>query len=228
MPKPEDRANHPAPFSEAVMQVVESQLPKAVPPPARVLDPFAGIGRVHGLQKLGYDTYGIEIEPEWAAAHKDTQEGDARALPFLDGTMHAVVTSPTYGNRMADHHRAKDGSKRTSYTHNIRELTDDPERELADGNTGKLYAWNADYWQLHEGAYAEVDRVLADDGIVVLNTSDFIRKGQVIRVTGGHHALFGQMGYRLVAAFKVPTPRMGFGANGSARVQFEDVAILAK
>ena len=43
--------------------------------------------------------------------------GDATALPFADWTFDAVITSPTYGNRMADHHNAQDGSRRVSYRH---------------------------------------------------------------------------------------------------------------
>lgn len=46
--------------------------------------------------------------------------GDATRLPFDNRMFDAVITSPTYGNRMADHHDAQDGSKRITYRHSGR------------------------------------------------------------------------------------------------------------
>ena len=76
--------------------------------PAVVLDPFAGVGRVHELRRFGWQTVGGELEPAWAAAHPDTIVADALAFPADDGAFDAVVTSPTWGSRMADHHDAKE------------------------------------------------------------------------------------------------------------------------
>lgn len=43
--------------------------------------------------------------------------GDATSLPFPDEAFDAIITSPTYGNRMADHHDARDNSRRLTYRH---------------------------------------------------------------------------------------------------------------
>ena len=117
---------HPAVFSDSILPVLASLLE---PEHRRILDPFAGIGRVHELRGLlGWevDTVGVELEKEWADLHLDTHVGNALALEFSDGVVDAIVTSPTYGNRMADNHNAKDGSVRRSYTHDLgRQLTQD-------------------------------------------------------------------------------------------------------
>lgn len=105
---------HPATFSKTVLDRLREVLVDHVQlhGPVRVLDPFAGTGGIHELAQADtIETVGIELQPEWASAHPDTQVGDATALPFADGSFSAVVTSPCYGNRMADHHIAKDPCK---------------------------------------------------------------------------------------------------------------------
>ena len=69
-----------------------------------VLDPFAGVART--------DAFGdavtlvcSELERDWATG----VVADALRLPYRAGCFDAIATSPTYGNRMADHHEAKDG-----------------------------------------------------------------------------------------------------------------------
>ena len=63
--------------------------------------------------------------------------GDAEFLPYKDDFFEAICTSPTYGNRMADHFEAKDGSKRNTYRYAIG-------RALDEENTGKMQ-WGKKY-----------------------------------------------------------------------------------
>src|SRR5690606_6685178 len=83
-----------------------------------VLDPMAGVGKIGLLRDYGFAGRIVanEIEPEWAAqapAHVEMHVGDAANMTWArDGEFDAIVTSPTYGNRMADHHNARDGSRR--------------------------------------------------------------------------------------------------------------------
>lgn len=96
----------------------------------RVLDPFAGVGGIHQLadptsKGLGIlhaqgritasryvRTTGVELEPAWAAAHPDTIVGNVLHLSAIAvEPFDALVTSPCYGNRMADAHEAKDLAK---------------------------------------------------------------------------------------------------------------------
>ena len=79
--------------------------------------------------------YGYEIEPEWAeqarAAGCITTTGDSRQMHYPDAMFDAICTSPTYGNRMADHHEARDASPRHTYRHVLG-------RPLTPGNSGAL------------------------------------------------------------------------------------------
>lgn len=115
-PRADIRKPHPAKFSEEILQVLDQLLAK-YEVEGLVLDPFAGVGRVHELRNERIQTVGVEIEPEWARWHPDTICDDARNVPklFKPGEVSAIVTSPTYGNRMADHHEAMDGSRRHTY-----------------------------------------------------------------------------------------------------------------
>ena len=87
----------PAAFSPSIIEKF-SQIAQTVDGP--ILDPFAGVGNIHRIGRD--DTIGVELEPEWAHHHPRTMVGDATALPFGDCTFGAVMTSPAYGNRLAD------------------------------------------------------------------------------------------------------------------------------
>lgn len=107
--------SHPAKFPRYVLDRIglyvraeSRQLRRRV----RVLDPFAGVGRIHDLPSRYAETTGVEIEPEWASCRANTICGDATQLP-ADWSMRfdAAITSPCYGSRMADHHEAKDSCR---------------------------------------------------------------------------------------------------------------------
>ena len=210
---------HPAKFSDPILDVIARYLQ----PEWNVLDPFAGVGRVHELgERVGCRTVGVEIEPEWANVHPKTVVGDALRLPEeWTGVFDAIVTSPTYGNRMADHHEAKDGSRRITYRHTLG-------RALSDNNSGQLQ-WGKKYRSFHERAWNEAVRVLRVDGVFVLNISDHVRAGKVMPVTAWHLAVLrGKCGLELVERVEVETTRMRFGENREMRVAHETVAVLRK
>jgi len=198
---------HPAKFTDTIIPVIDKALGNA----EKVLDPFAGTGRIHQLENR--DTVGIEIEPEWANQHPDTQIGNALDLPFADQTFDAVATSPTYGNRLADHHNAQDGSERRSYTHDLN-------RPLDPNNSGDLQ-WGDEYKTFHRKAWTEAVRVLKPGGKLVLNISDHIRDGKAQGVPAWHANILGQLGLELVTAEPVPTPRQRHGENAGARMDAE-------
>lgn len=200
---------HPAKFSAPILGVLR----ELVPPGAKVLDPFAGVGLVHSLDHA--ETWGVEIEPEWATVHPRTIVGDALSLPFPDASFDVVVTSPTYGNRMADHHNAKDGSRRITYRHTLG-------RPLHPNNSGQLQ-WGAKYREFHERAWAEVRRVLRPGGRFLLNVSNHIRKGEEQPVAEWHRDTLRAMGFWFVWAVPIETPRMRFGENHQARITHEHV-----
>lgn len=106
---------HPARYSDQVLVAMGQLVDQLVDDQGRtvqVLDPFAGTGRVHELGQhtsCELRTFGVELEPEWAGMHERTIVGDARKRPSRwTARFDVVATSPCYGNRMADHHEAKD------------------------------------------------------------------------------------------------------------------------
>lgn len=216
---------HPAKFSDELLPVFAEMLQGH----RRVLDPFAGTGKIHQLVEHGFDTVGVEIEPEWAELHERTLVGDALDLDFDDESFDAICTSPTYGNRLADHHEAFDPASRHSYTHDLG-------RDLAPRNSGVLQ-WGDDYRKFHIQAWNEAVRVLRRGGRFVLNISDHIRDGQRQAVSAWHARFLmaqgpqeerGELGLTLIDCIPVATRRLRAGENGDARVDTEIVWVFEK
>jgi tRNA G10 N-methylase Trm11 len=206
---------HPAKFSDTALDAANAVL--GADPDLRVLDPFAGVGSVHHLP---YRTVGLEIEPEWAAAHSGTLVGDAKALPFGDGTFDAAVTSPCYGNRMADHHEARDASIRHTYRHCLG-------RPLSDGSAGSLQ-WGDAYRELHHRAWGEVYRVLRPDGLCLVVVSDHVRKGLRQRVVDWHVQALLDAGFSVDQVLGLPAHRLRHGANALVRVVDEKLLVVRR
>ncbi len=207
--------SHPAKYSEPLYATFDELLRSR----ERVLDPFAGVGGIHRLARDRRATVGVELEPEWARAHRDTIVGDARALPFDDESFDAICTSPTYGNRMADRYRG-DGTPRHTYTIAIG-------RDLTEGNSGAMQ-WGDEYRAFHEEAWAEAVRVLAPRGVFVLNIKDHIRKGTRVPVSGFHIRSLGRLGLHISDVVAVPLAGNRHGANGDLRVGYELVIAMEK
>lgn len=197
--------SHPARYSAALLPVFADYLA----PCRTVLDPFAGTGRIHELQQFGFETVGVEIEPEWARLQPDTIEGNVLALPFGDAAFDAICTSPTYGNRLADHHNAADPELRRSYTHDLG-------RSLHEDNSGAMH-WGDEYRAFHEQAWKECLRVLKPHGLFVLNIKDHIRAGERQPVSGWHVTTLCRFGLVLLEHTEVETPSMRAGSNSDLR-----------
>lgn len=194
----------------------------------KVLDPFAGVGNIHKIPEIlgsavdvHVETYGVELQPLWAAAHPRTQVGNALALPFKDNKFDFIMTSPCYGNRMADHHNAQDGSKRITYKHYYGE-------ELEEENAGTLQWTNPEYQIFHAAAWAESLRVLKPHGIFVVNISNHIRGYEEMPVTEWHLQCLLELGLFLEYTEPVVTPRMRSGANAHLRVHNEHILVMRR
>lgn len=209
--------SHPARFSGELLPVFADLLAGYL----SVLDPFAGTGRIHELRRWGHTTIGVEIEPEWAAMHDGTVVGDALNLKrFTAGQFDAICTSPTYGNRLADHHDAADPDRRRSYTHDLG-------RPLADNNSGQLQ-WGTEYKGFHRKAWKQAVRVLRPGGRFVLNIKDHIRDGKRQAVSRWHREELEKLGLVLVDHVPVGAPSLRQGTNGHLRITAELVLAFDK
>jgi tRNA G10 N-methylase Trm11 len=215
-------APHPAKFSESILDELGRILTRHRVT-GTILDPFAGTGKVFALARPGLKIVAIELEPEWASAHPYTQVGDARDLPgcgIEPGSLAAIVTSPCFGNRMADHHEARENSVRATYRHKLGRMP-------TEGSAAVLQ-WGREYRAWHRDVYRGFYEALRPGGLAVINVSDFIRGGVVMPVSAWHRDVWLGLGCELLETVDVETPRMRHGRNHAARVPFEQIHVMAE
>jgi DNA modification methylase len=207
---------HPARYSDALLPVMAQYLT----PGMRVLDPFAGVGTIQRLSFTGAKFFTGEIEYRVCEHSAGTRRvcADAQLLPFASESVDAVMTSPTYGNRMAD--TFVDGSERNTYTAAFG-------FSLHENNAGAMQ-WGLRYQWLHEGAYKQCYRVLKQNGLMVVNVSDHIRDGERVYVARWHYATLSKIGFDHIVTHEIKTPRNRKGQNGNARVESEYIFVFRK
>jgi tRNA G10 N-methylase Trm11 len=208
---------HPAKFSDNILDVIKEY----VRPEWIILDPMSGTGKLNKIINNNNLVLN-EIEYEWAMQGKPSQiiNGNALYLPFKDKSFDCIITSCTYGNRLADHHVAKDGSKRISYFHNLGKI-------LHRDNSGQMQYGNQ-YKTFHKVAWEESNRVLRNNGIFILNVSNHIRNKKEVYVSEWHLDFIKNLGYSLIEHKKINTHRLKYGSNSDQRVEHENLFIMKK
>lgn len=250
--------DHPAKFSDPILDAIEDELrAHLIGPGHTLLDPFAGVGRVHELaDRLGADSIGVELEPEWAATHERTICGDSTALSVFVGPyaghVDALVTSPAYGNRMADQYLGSDNEKCRTCDGTGKRDPDDPElgfcprcegsgkaksrrmgyavslgRKCTPGS-GAALPWGDKYRDLHRRVWDECARVIRPGGLWVVNVSSFLKTVdgdlEYQQVMEWHLEQIAAHA-RVLALRAVQTRRMKYGENGELRVPVEHVIV---
>lgn len=217
---------HPAKFTDVILEEAAQLLLPLLPERGLLYDPFAGVGKgVDFMYACGFDAYGTELEPEWA--DQSEHVGCCNSLSFMRVRLalartgiDVVFTSPAYGNRMADHHDAKDDSVRNTYRHTLG-------RELSENSSAGLQ-WGPGYRDFHTEAWELVYDVLKPGGYFLLNVKNFIRHGNEIHVTAWHVNTLIDLGFEVVDTVRVPVTGNGFGANRGARVTYESLVLFRK
>ena len=121
---------------------------------------------------------------------------------------------------MADHHNAKDGSVRNTYTHCLG-------KQLKDGNTGKMQ-WGNEYRDKHKRIYAHLSDLLVTNGLFVINVKNHIRKGVEIDVVDFHRNLIESLGFELLYSDYIKTSGLKYGNNSDRRVDGEYILTFMK
>lgn len=256
---------HPAPFSESVLDALVAVAGEHLPPSATILDPFAGVGRIHRLKEHEplRQTYGVELEPEWARQADrlgPTLVGDSTHLAELIAAaavehgwprwFDAIITSPAYGNRMADSYLGE--RCRMCGGTGDRDNPRDPGEPLicwdCDGcgvrattrrhtyafalgrqlsrNSGAALQWGREYRRIHKLVWLQCLKVLRPGGLLVVNISNHIRAGYEQPVVEWHLATLLELGGRLHHTRRIDTPRNRHGANGHLRVDCEHLLVM--
>jgi hypothetical protein len=212
------KVRHPAKYTDVLLPVFIQMLRGS----KRIIDPFGGTGKLFDIQPWLPDAQVecVEIEPEWAALNPRTTLGNALALPWPNNYFDACCTSPTYSNRMADSHEAKDASRRNTYTHAIG-------RKLHPDNSGQLQ-WGPKYKGFHIKAWTEAKRVLCPGGKFILNIKDHYRNGKRQYVTDWHIETLGLLGFNLIEHRQIECPGNRQGENGGLRMAYESVILFEK
>lgn len=206
---------HPAKFGHKHLDEIISILGGDLE--LNVLDPFAGVGTIH---ELPYSTRGIELEPEWAEQHPLTAVGNALKTGFDNEVFDAVVTSPCFGNRMADNFEAKDDSKRHTY----RQYLGRPPSE----GSAAVMQWGENYRHFHTEAWLEAKRVLKPGGLMILNIKDHIRDGKIQFVTKWHADTLAEIGLKQIDTIIIPTAGLTHGENFNQRIPHESLLVFKK
>lgn len=237
---------HPAKYSKSVINLIHREVQRIVNNGDlgewHVLDPFGGIGGIFDLHlmerdyepgELTFKITNIEIEQEWAEAarcHQRYRGAHDSALhidffdyanhPSVQETFDLVIVSPTYGNRMADHHEARDDSKRNTYRHTLG-------RELTRGSSAGMQ-WGPEYRIFHHDAWEMVYKLLRPGGYFLLNVKDHIRQGVKQPVAAWHKATCENEGFQLRLSFECPVGGNRQGENHEVRVDHEKVYLFQR
>lgn len=213
------RVTHPARFSKGMLAIFAKYLKVGW----KILDPMAGSCKIGRLKHFDptLTIVANEIEREWATGegidalfHADAAHMDWAS----DGEFDALVSSVTYGNRMAD--KYTDATKRITYRAFLG-------HDLHPANTGSLQ-WGERYRAKHVEIYAECLRVLRAGGLFIVNVSNHIRDGKEIDVAGWHKQTLESFGLSLVAEHEIQTARARYGKNFDKRVGCEMIYVFEK
>jgi hypothetical protein len=196
-----------------------------------VYDPMAGVGTLEAILETFRPLVpvGSEIEEEYAAEKPWIIHEDCR--DHLD-RYQLIVTSPPYGNRMADQYlgtpaeqklRAETGRKprRNSYAIDLN-------RRVSKGSSAG-FQWGPKYRELMETIWAHVaQHQLLPGGHLIVNVASHFRDKVYQPVAEWTLEALLNLGLELTAAHLVATPGLRDGQNSEARVGHEMVYLFQR
>jgi len=209
---------HPAKFSDVLLDHIIDMIPHDID---WITDPMAGVGKITQLSD-DFLYHCNELEPEWGSQIEAdiVTIGDARDMEINPKSI--IVTSPPYGNRMADCFVSKRPSSMKG------RYAGDLGRRLSDGNTGSLH-FGPQYVKVITDIYESLFSKMVSGQFFLLNISNFIRAKKEVNVVGFYLKLFSDSNFILSDFVNVSTPRdRGRGANADLRVDHEVLILWRK
>lgn len=204
-----------------------------------VLDPYGGVGGIHKLRELGgWTTVCVEREPEWheqacrlyPALTGHTVLADLLSLVRLGDGMDAIVTSPAWGNRLADTYmggsdekagRAPSARSRRTYSIALGRVPDEGSSCTLDFERGR---GGDAYRNLHVRHLRHMATLLKPGGVVIIDIADHERKKQRQRVTDWWEMALGMTIGFVEERRCVEAARWTYGAN---RKRYPETLLVA-
>jgi hypothetical protein len=137
---------------------------------------------------------------------------------FADDSLDGIVTSPCYGNRMADVDMRE--SVQATYAKDLG-------RRPSERSSGAM-PFGKKYFDLHARVWGQVTPLVRPGGFFCLNVKDHIRDGKRVHVGLWHLNTLTSLGWEWQDHVRVPCGGNRRGANSSARVPCEDLFFLRK
>jgi hypothetical protein len=164
-----------------------------------------------------------ELEEEWLEQCPHPRwKGDARNMWQLEScSIGTIVTSQSFGNRMSDHHNARDISIRNTYKHRLG-------RDLTEGNTGAMPWKGKEYRPTHIQIWKECHRILVPGGPLIWNCKNHYIKTIPQYVTEWHLGIMLGLGFTCKAHWIVPAVGNQQGANREQRFDHEHLFWMIK
>ena len=160
--------------------------------PVRLLDKWADLDvstRTVKARKVAV----VAIEP---AGFRDIQQVETSSGTYIG---EGYLMHNCYGNRMADHHEARDSSRRITYRHTLG-------RPLSPNNAGAMQ-WGDSYRALHLAVWREALRVPRSGGLALVNVRDHIRRRALMPVVLWHRSALAGLGFAIEDVEAVTTRR---------------------
>ena len=193
--------------------------------PLRILDPMAGEGSIfdigHAPPLLG-SSVKLHIEASdifaWHYQREEVRIVDATSLDWPDDSFDLIITSPPYGNRMADK-LSIDGDNRVTYAD--RRGTD------AGPNDATGLPWGEKYRRLMATIWVECWRVVRPGGLIVVDCKDHVRQGYMEPVTEWHMKAIENLGGQFTYLRHARSPGNRSTANAGDAFRLGETTVFA-
>lgn len=211
--------HHPAPYSEGLFPIFADLISSVAVERQQVklLDPMCGEGSILDIKQhlpgVAFQVHASDLY-RWTYAREGVHVADATSLPHPDSIFDVIVTSPPYGNRMADA-LSSDGDNRVTYA--------DRRGAEAQPNDVSGMQWGQQYRLTMSTIWAETVRVAKPGALIVVNCKDHIRQARIQPVTEWHLLALTRLGCTITALRFLLTSGVKGIANDSARTGFETV-----